>query len=532
MKAASDNGARPDGTGLEKRVAFRTIGCKLNQCETAQMQETLLADGYRIVDWQAPADIRVINTCTVTAKSDRTCRHEIRLAKRLDPEGTVVVTGCYAQTDPQAVAAIPGVDLVLGNLDKLRLADHLGGLVAGGSAAAEVMVGGSAAAEVVTPGSGVVRGSAKTTREAGGPALSVSPYPERAKFEGEFFTHFHGYTRAFLKVQTGCDSRCAYCIIPLARGPARSMAKADVLREVGLLAEQGFREVVLTGINLGSWGRDTGEGNVADLLQALLAEEAGVPRTAPVAPGTPGRTNIGRYRLSSIEPLEVDEALVEVIRAAGDRIARHFHLPLQSGSDSVLRRMNRPYRAAEYLAIVTELAARFPDAAIGADVIAGFPGETETEFEETLSFIERAPLTYLHVFSYSDRPGTRASSTTPKVPPESIHERSLRLRALGERKNAMFRSGVTGTEQRVLVLKERDSAGRLVGITGNYVEVVVDGDDGLMNQFAGVRLEEWGEDGRWTATLLYVEEGPGVPAGRKTRAARERRSPGDEGGCA
>ncbi len=220
---------------------------------------------------------------------------------------------------------------------------------------------------------------------------------------------------------------------------------------------------------------------------------------------------MGRYRLSSIEPLEVDEALMAVVADAGDTVARHFHLPLQSGSDSVLRRMNRPYTAVEYLAVVGELARRFPDAAIGADVIAGFPGESEAEFEETVAFIEHAPLTYLHVFSYSDRPGTKASQMKPKVSPDTIHERSLRLRALGERKNASFRATLRGTEQRVLVLRERDTAGRLVGITGNYVEVLLDGEDELMNRFVRVRLEEAGEDGRWTVTLLHLE-GSGAAA--------------------
>jgi threonylcarbamoyladenosine tRNA methylthiotransferase MtaB len=233
--------------------------------------------------------------------------------------------------------------------------------------------------------------------------------------------------------------------------------------------------------------------------------------------------------LSSIEPLEVDEALMAVMEAAGDRVARHFHLPLQSGSDAVLRRMNRPYTAAEYLAVVAELAQRFPDAAIGADVIVGFPSETETEFEETVAFIEQAPLTYLHVFSYSDRPGTRASEMRPKVSPDKIHERSVRLRTLGERKNAAFRDRLRGTTQRVLILKERlktsaatedtvsrrpaHSEGPLVGITGNYLEVLLEGDDDLMNRFATVRLEEPGEDGRWTAAFLGVDPADGSAGG-------------------
>ncbi len=486
--------APPDiHSGPGKTVAFRTIGCKLNQCETAQMQETLLAEGYRLVDWNSGADIRVVNTCTVTAKSDRTCRHEIRLAKRLDPDCAVVVTGCYAQIDPQTVAAIPGVDLVVGNLDKLRLAEHLSAMAADRGATATE--------------------AAQTREDDRRPATFVSPYPDHPEFEGEFFSHFYGYTRAFLKVQNGCDSRCAYCVIPMARGPARSMPKRDVLREMDLLAERGFREVVLTGINLGSWGRDTGEGSIADLLQALLDGGATGGDARGFEPPARGCPSVGRFRLSSIEPLEIAQALMQVVEQAGDRVARHFHLPLQSGSDSVLGRMNRPYTGAEYLAVATELARRFPDAAIGADVIAGFPGETEAEFEETLAFVERAPLTYLHVFSYSDRPGTRASEMKSKVPPNTVHERSLRLRALGERKNASFRATLRGTGQRVLVLKERDAADRLIGITGNYVEVLLDGDDYLMNRFAQARLEEADQDGRWTATLLAVEDlpAPGAP---------------------
>ncbi len=419
------------------------------------MQEALLTQGYRLVDWDQPAAVRVINTCTVTARSDRTCRHEIRLAKRLDPDCVVAVTGCYAQVDPRAVAAIPGVDLVLGNIDKLELAAHLAARLAA----------------------------------QGAPAIRVSPYLDRPGFEGEFFTHFYGYTRAFLKIQTGCDSRCAYCIVPLARGPARSMRRADVLEQVLLLVSRDYREVVLTGIDLGSWGRDTGEGSLASLLALLVRE---------------GRA--GRYRLSSIEPLEVDRALLDAVEHAGDRMARHFHLPLQSGSDTVLRRMNRPYSAAQYSDVVTELARRFPDAALGADVIIGFPGETDDEFEETFALVEHLPLTYLHVFSYSDRPGTEAATMGPKISPEKKHERSVRLRALGEHKKAAFRGSLVGTEQRVLVLNERATDNRLVGLTGNYMEALVTADDSLTNRFIRVRLEQPLPDGRWECTLTRIEE--------------------------
>ena len=445
------------------RVTFRTIGCKLNQCETAQMQEALVAEGYRLVDWDMPADIRVINTCTVTSRSDKTCRNEIRHAKRLDPDCFVAVTGCYAQVDADAIAAIPGVDLVLGNLDKAGLAAHLRERLDGHGAG---------------PGG------------AGAPLVVVSPYLERPRFESESFSHFHGYTRAFLKIQTGCDSRCAYCVIPLARGPACSMPKDEVLAQVQLLATRHYREVVLTGINLGSWGKGAGEGSLADLL-AVLVDQGGA----------------GRYRLSSIEPLETDEALQQVILQAGDRVAHHFHLPLQSGTDSVLRRMNRPYTAAQYLEIAESLGRRFPDAAIGADLIAGFPGETDEEFESTLSFVEHTPLTYLHVFSYSDRPRTAASALRPKVSPETIHARTMLLRALGERKKAAFHEKLIGTEQRVLVLSQRASDGRLVGLSGNYLEVLLRGDDSLMNEFAWAKIERSLEDGRAEGSITRREGG-------------------------
>ncbi len=440
-------------------MAFRTIGCKLNQCETAQMQESLLAVGYQLVAWHEPSDVRVINTCTVTAKSDRTCRHEIRMAKRLDPACLIAVTGCYAQVDPEAVAAIPGVDLVLGNLDKLRLDKHL---------------------QMRRATLDSLQSTATT---------SVSSYSGSQGFDAEFISQFNGYTRAFLKIQTGCDSHCAYCIIPLARGPARSMLKREVLKQVRLLASRDFREVVLTGIDLGSWGHDTGEGTLANLLTLLM--ENG---------------DVSRYRLSSIEPLGVDSTLLDTLEAMGEQIAHHFHLPLQSGANTVLGRMNRPYSTADYRTVIGELARRFPYAALGTDVIVGFPRETCAEFEETYSFLEHSPLTHFHVFGYSDRPGTAASVMSPKVDPETIHARSLRLRELGKRKKMEFRKRLLGTEQRALVLHKRADDGRLIALTGNYEEVLIGGDNRLINRFVRVRLEHLLSDGRWETTVARLEE--------------------------
>jgi threonylcarbamoyladenosine tRNA methylthiotransferase MtaB len=469
-------------------VAFRTVGCRLNQCETAQMQEALLAAGFHLVEWEQSATVRVVNTCTVTARSDRTCRREIHLAKRLDPDCLLAVTGCFAQVAPESVAAIPGVDLVIGNPDKQSLAEYL---------------------------------AASLRERPGTPTVAVSAHPQRTGFETEFITHFRGHTRAFLKIQTGCDSRCAYCVVPLARGPARSMPKAAVLEQVRLLAARGYREVVLTGIDLGSWGRGSGEGSLADLLSLLL--ENGETRGGDLAAGSPGGKRLAdacsgarpadasggarpdRFRLSSIEPLEVDEPLIEVVERGGERIARHFHLPLQSGADSVLARMGRPYRAADYLQIAERLSQRLPDVALGADVIVGFPGETAEEFEQTLALVEASPLNYLHVFAYSDRPGTAAAAMQPKIRTEVIQERSEHLRDLGVRKKMAFRGRLVESDQRVLVLKDRPADGRLVGLTGNYMEVLLDGDVGLLNRFARVRLHELLPDGRWEGALLEGE---------------------------
>jgi threonylcarbamoyladenosine tRNA methylthiotransferase MtaB len=478
-------------TPASTSVAFRTVGCRLNQCETAQMQETLANAGFRVVDWDERADVRVVNTCTVTAKSDRSCRHEIHAAKRLDPECLLAVTGCFAQTAPESVASIPGVDLVLGNPDKQSLAKHL----------AEALL---ARAGSQPPGQDGPRAS----------AVTVSPHPQQLGFASGAYGRFHGRTRAFLKVQTGCDCHCSYCIVPLARGPARSLPKADVLEQVALLTAQGYREIVLTGIDLGSWGRDTSEGSLADLL-ALLLDDEGQPVGADRygadcrAVGRSGGQSVGRplgrLRLSSVEPLELDAALLDVVERAGDSMARHFHLPLQSGSDSVLERMRRPYSAAEYLEVANRLAQRLPDAAIGADVIVGFPGETEAEFEQTLALVHESPLTYLHVFGYSDRPGTAAAAMNPKIRPEVIKDRSERLRELSAHKRAAFRDRLVGSNQRVLVLEERADDSSLVGLTGNYMEVVVQDDESLVNEFVRVRIDKPRSDGRCDTTLLGRE---------------------------
>lgn len=457
-------------------VAFRTLGCKLNQCETAQMEEALTRRGYLLVGWQDPADLRVLNTCTVTAKTDRECRHEVGRAKRRDPHSRMIVTGCYAQVAPDRVAAVPGVELVLGNLDKLVLADHLDGLLASQPAGCVAWTSVRAYGSVCAGDDPIDAGDADDDGPCG---------PGTVAFEGDFITHFAGYTRAFLKVQNGCDASCSYCVIPAARGPSRSMRLADVQEQLRLLSREGFAEVVLTGIHLGAWGRDTGEGGLPDLLRAALDVD-----------------ELARLRLSSTEPMEIDDRVLAVMKAGGERFAEHLHVPLQSGSDDVLRRMNRPYRRAQYAERVLAIRAAFPEAAIGADVIVGFPGETEEDFAQTVELVESLPLTYLHVFAYSDRPGTRSSTMTGKVSPVEIKARSARLRALGREKNSAFQRAFRGRVLTALLLRQRAEDGRIVALTGNYLELLVPGDDALMNRYASVRLVEPMEGDRWTGVLV------------------------------
>jgi threonylcarbamoyladenosine tRNA methylthiotransferase MtaB len=450
--------ATPGGAPRGAVLSFRTLGCRLNQCETARMEEAVTERGYQLAPWDTPVDVRVLNTCTVTAKTDRECRREIRRALRLDPGSRMVVTGCYAQIAPEQAAAIPGVSLVLGNADKDDLPVHVARLLAAPSSAGE----------------------------AGWAPICVTPLEEAPAFHGGLIHRFSGYTRAFLEVQTGCDNRCSYCVIPDARGPSRSMALADVLEQVAVLAEAGFREIVLTGIHLGGWGKDTAEGSLSDLLANLVSV---------------GAADDLRFRLSSTEPIEVSDRVLEVMTANRDRFAQHFHVPLQSGSDAVLRRMNRAYRAEAYLERVDAIRSAFPDAALGADVIVGFPGETDDEFEETLTLISRSPLTYLHVFSYSDRPGTRATGMPDKVRPEVAAARSDQLRRLGKQKDAEFQARFAGETLEALILKEREEGGNLVGLTGNYLEVLLTGPDDLKNDYALVRLLSRRDDGRWQGVL-------------------------------
>jgi len=422
---------------VTRTVAFATLGCRLNQVDGQEMQAALGANGFRAVPFGEPADVVVVNTCTVTARADFSDRQTIQRAVRGNPGARVVVTGCWAQTDPETVARVRGVDLVVGNADKGRLPEMVADLL-DGQLVSRVRVSDIRAVRTLAP-------------------APVSDVPR---------------TRAFVKVQDGCQHRCAFCIVPLARGASRSRDPQVVLEQVRWLVEAGHAEVVLTGVDLGHYGFDlTPRTTLAALLHAMVE--------------VPGLRWI---RLSSVLPSYFTPELLEIVTGSSV-IAPHLHIPLQSGSDRVLRRMRRPYTVAMYRALVERLAAAIPDLGLGADVIVGFPGETDAEFEATQALVTALPFTYLHVFGYSDRRATEAERLDGHLEARVITARSRTLRALSRTKSLEFRRKLLGTVHEVLVLERRDGgAGALVGLTGNYVEVLFDGPDALRRRLARVRV--------------------------------------------
>ncbi len=401
----------------------------------------------------------VLNTCSVTAGADQDARAAIRRVRRQNPEARIVVTGCYAQRAPQEVASLPGVSMVVGNSHKHRLA--------------EIALSGSISAQTLDS-SFVPLAGLTENREL---------RPENSVFVSDIFAHTellaapvfdaaNERTRPNLKVQDGCDNRCSFCVIPFVRGQSRSLEMGRIIREVNTLVESGYREVVISGINLGRWGRDLpvhvgtaalgcpGEQSspapLVDLIRAILAE-----------------TSLEKLRISSVEPMDWSDELIELV-ASSSRIAKHAHVPMQSGSDSVLRRMHRKYRPWHYREKIEKIHAAMPEAAIGADVMVGFPGETDAEFHATCQMIEDLPFTYLHVFTYSPRPGTPAASMQNQVPVHVARERNRVLRELAsEKKLAFMRSFIGKTVQAItLNVVGSDAEGEFTeALTDNYLKL-------------------------------------------------------------
>jgi threonylcarbamoyladenosine tRNA methylthiotransferase MtaB len=415
-----------------RSVYFKTLGCKLNQAETAMLAHTFLDQGYKTAENPDSADVTVLNTCTVTGRSDAKCRQAVRHILNRNPGTTMIVTGCYSQRAAEEIAAIPGVDYILGVPEKLNLFQFFH-----------------------EPG------------KRRHPQIAVSSVEQPAHLTMHA-TGGTGRTRAMLKIQTGCDRRCTYCIVPSVRGPSRSMPFSEILKEAKRLVNSGFREIVLTGVHIGAYGQPEETTGLPALLRALLSIES-----------------LPRIRLTSLEPEHCTNELLEVVRSSS-RICRHFHISIQSGSPSILRAMGRPFDVNAIQQQINRISQLFPGAGLGADIIVGFPGETESQFEETRQLLLNNPFSYLHIFPYSSRRGTRASAL-PDLPARVKSERAGLLRELGARKKHEFQNRWLGKTVEVLLEAENHS-GWITGWSSEYLRTGVPFNSRLINQLVPVRL--------------------------------------------
>lgn len=416
-----------------------TLGCKVNQFESEAISTCLSQHGWEQINGKGAADVCIINTCTVTGKASMQSRQAIRQAIRSNPGARIIVTGCYAQTGAADIRNINGVDEIVGHDDKHKIPEAL-----------------------------IHRNQ-----------LPYPLFPENDQCKATIFqqipvTVCNTRSRPFLKIQDGCNAFCTYCIVPYARGRSRSMPVKEVLRHLAALSESGYHEVVLTGIHMGCYGLDLHPPTTfTRLLQRISAEKV-----------------IRRVRLSSIEPRELTDELIETV-AGSDQFCRHFHIPLQSGDDHILERMHRPYDTQWFRNRIQSIHQKLPEAAIGVDTLIGFPGETDTAFENTRNLIDNLPISYLHVFPFSPRKGTPASDYADPVAPDVIKERCSVMRMLGKHKKAIFYDQQLKTSAEVLIERQRDRrSGLLKGISSNYVTVLTDGPDQLKNSLVTVRLEK------------------------------------------
>jgi threonylcarbamoyladenosine tRNA methylthiotransferase MtaB len=408
------------------RFAIATLGCKVNQYDSAMIEARLGARGMQRRDFTEVADVYVINTCTVTDRADVESLRLARRARRLNPEARIVMTGCLAQANPERLARASEVDAIVG----LGRPEDLERAVAG----------------------------------AAGERVMVSNLrKQRAEIELGAVT-LAGQTRAFLKLQEGCDQFCSFCIVPTSRGTSRSVEPRRVIAALDELAARGFKEVTLSGVHLGGYGKDLSPPVALEELLEMIAERSPLPR----------------IRISSLDPEELSDRIISIV-AQGGKFCPHFHLPLQAGEDEILARMRRRYDRDYYRGRVERILAEMPDAAIGTDLIVGFPGETASHFEDYFRFVAELPLAYFHVFPYSVRAGTTAAKLSGKVKAGEITRRAAAMRRLGEEKRAAFARRFCGTRLKVL-LEERRSGGRLAGYSRNYIRVLTDGPDHLTNQ--------------------------------------------------
>ena len=439
----------------QKTVAFHTLGCKLNFAETSTIARQLIGAGYEKVDFDSPAQVYVINTCSVTDNADKECKFHVKRAVKANPEGLVVVLGCYAQLKPEEISAIEGVDLVLGAKEKFNLLNFLDDL-----------------------------------RKAEASAQVHSCEIEDA----DFFIGSYSIgdrTRAFLKVQDGCDYKCTYCTIPMARGISRSDTIENIVKNAKEIAGQNIKEIVLTGVNIGDYGKGEfgnkkHEHTFLDLVKELNKVEG-----------------IERIRISSIEPNLLKDETIELV-AESQNFVPHFHIPLQSGSDEILKKMKRRYLTALYTNRVKKIREMLPDACIGVDVIVGFPGETEEKFLETYKFLSELPISYLHVFTYSERDNTEAVEMEGVVPISERKKRNKMLRILSEKKKMAFYQSQIGKTLPVL-WEHEEKNGMMFGFTDNYVRVQKPYDLASINRVETVKLEKIAPDGNVIVSSLFED---------------------------
>jgi threonylcarbamoyladenosine tRNA methylthiotransferase MtaB len=411
---------------FKKKVAFHTLGCRLNFSETGSIAQGFAERGYEVVDFGHQADVVFLNTCTVTDGADSTCRNLIRKAQSSSPEAKIVVAGCYAQMEADKIKQMQGVDLILGTSEKYKVFEYL------------------------------------DSEES----LQVH-IDKSSEFWGAATTLADTHTRAFLKIQDGCNYVCSFCIIPFARGRSRAISVADALREAKALAGQGFKEIVLTGVNIGEYEASSGE-KLVDLVKAVVE----LPE-------------IERLRLGSVEPNTITRELLEALKASG-KYQDHFHIPLQSGSDSILSSMRRKYSVSQYRETLMMVQEYFPNAAFGADIIVGYPGESEEQFLETFNFLRSGPITHFHIFPYSKRKNTTAAKLENHIQTAVKKDRVKTLMMLGEAKLDKFSQAMVGKETEVLFEAEVD--GYWEGYSSNYLRVRVKSSKDLRNQIRAVNL--------------------------------------------
>ncbi len=415
------------------KIALTTVGCKLNQYETSAMSGLLQENGFEITPFFSNADFYIINSCSVTRKAELDTRKFIKRSKRINSNSKIIVTGCYAKLiDPGSV------DLVLDNKQKTKIADYIHKLS---------------------------KGNKRNTIFENS---STTFFP--------LFKTFYGHSRAFIKIQDGCNVLCSYCIVPLVRGESISQSQDEIIDQAKVFVNHGYKEIVISGINIGAYGRDlTPKINLADLLKKIIS----IPKLC-------------RIRLSSIEPQEFDPELIEVI--TDPKICPHLHLPLQSGNDKILEAMRRKYRVEDYLKLASTLFKKIPNLNLGTDVIVGFPGEGDKEFDDTYEFIKKIPLAYLHIFRYSQRPNTLAESLKDQVPEKIKKERALKLALLNKEKKDLYAKNYLNKSLPVFIEIEKDKkTGRWVGLSDNYLRIYVNGPEDIKNQIVMVKIIELGD---------------------------------------